>query len=211
MTPQTQDPDALAERLARLERQFRLLKWGTIAGLALVVAWMVWLPANPPAAAPKAPSQDLDVQTVVLRDAAGNKRAVLAMLPLGPGLSLLDPDGQPRAVLAVGAEGPYLHLFDEDHKLRLALSAADRGANLSFYDDRGTPGAWMLLARGIPSLGLQGKSWSTLELHSVGDGVGLTMGSRKGPRTSRASLEFQGGWPSLQLLSEEGKTRTYRP
>jgi hypothetical protein len=210
MSVQYQDPDRLIQRLESLERRYRQVKWSGLVALTTLVVWLAFL-NSPPGGGPEAPSHDLEVRSVVLRDEDGNQRATLTMLDSGPGLSLYGPQGETQAVLAVGEQGPYLHLFDQNRKLRLALTAAERGANISLYDERGTPGAWMLLARGIPSLGLQGKSWSTLELHSVGEGVGLTMGARKGPRSSQASLEFQGGWPSLHLLSEEGKSRTYRP
>jgi len=152
-------------RIARLERQNRMLKRGALAVLVSVAALFVASlglmgqattqkkapapraakPASAPAAAPAAPPPvvlpaNIEAQSFTLKDANGHARAELYMDGEGPSLKLLDPSGASLVSLSlrdVAPGGPFLLLSDPQHHAGVSISVAQgEGSQLSLIGER---------------------------------------------------------------------------
>ena len=147
------------QRLARLERANRRQK--RIGTLVVVVAAVVLLVAAVVLLSGQAKGknlQDLEVRSLTLKDKAGKRRALLAVVAdRSPTLALFDKDGKLRAQFRVGADGSpglFLHdkttmpraalildglfLHDKDSKTRAALTAGEDGSTgLVLFDKDG--------------------------------------------------------------------------
>jgi hypothetical protein len=78
------------------------------------------------------------VRRLVVTDAAGNARAVLAVSEIyGPMLGLLNVHGDVVALLSAPEDGPRLELFDGAATRRVLLGLED-GAELSLFGEAGT-------------------------------------------------------------------------
>src|SRR5574341_310730 len=98
MTVQEPDGQAIVGRLARLERAhrwWRRLSLLVLAGAAAVVLMGQAVPGR----------RDLEAQSFVLLDSAGNPQARLGMVAGGPALQLFGPGGHERAGLSVRQGG----------------------------------------------------------------------------------------------------------
>jgi hypothetical protein len=108
MTDPTLTVETLARRLAKVERENRLMRWaGGIVTLGLAAVLV---------GATKTPTE-LDVTKLTIRDANGKARGGLAIDKDGPMLSLFDTSGKPRIGLSALADGPALCLYDADLKV----------------------------------------------------------------------------------------------
>jgi hypothetical protein len=115
---------AVFERLEKLARQYRRLKWfgGLIIGLLGVIlatqAYVVFRPHAPGSA----------VQVMVVRDSKGNIRASLGKAGDKVGLDLWDAQGHRGATLGLGAAGPHgLAFYDQDQRVRAELNLEPDG------------------------------------------------------------------------------------
>jgi hypothetical protein len=102
------------ERLERLERANRQMRWGTCVLLALIAAAFGL-------GAIKG-DRSLDAEELIIRDKTGNERIRLAVDESGPYLRLLDTRGRPRALLLVQDAGSFLALQGGAEKSRVTLS-----------------------------------------------------------------------------------------
>ncbi len=131
MTSEIREQASLSRRLENLERENRRLKVVGSATL-LSVAGVLFLGAV--AASPKS----LEAERIVVRDAQGKARMVLAVGDEGPALTFMDQNGKLRAHLGVTKEGPALDLLDATEHPRAELMLADdHGPTLNFYDAKG--------------------------------------------------------------------------
>ena len=126
---------AVLERLEKLARQYRRLKWfgGLIIGLLGVVlatqAYVVFRPHSPGSA----------VQVLVVRDPKGNIRASLGNTGGKVELDLWDAQGRRGATLGLGAAGAHgLAFYDQDQRLRAELNLGPDGKpKFTLPDQRG--------------------------------------------------------------------------
>lgn len=124
--------DEVGRRLARVERQGRLLPWA--AGVMLVL-WLI-ITAGLGVVLHRTFWQDAVVtaQAITLKDLTGLTRVWLGVRDGEVGLELFDPTGKRRTALGVGTGGaPALVLFDGEERLRAQLGLApdgDPGLNL---------------------------------------------------------------------------------
>jgi hypothetical protein len=134
--PPGRDPNAaVADRVEKLARQYRRLKWfgALIMGLLGVIlaaqAYVLFWPQSP------APA----VQALVVRDPNGNIRASLGHTGGKVGLDLWDTQGRRRATLGLGAEGtPGLAFYDQDQRVRAELNLGPDGEpKFTLRDQRG--------------------------------------------------------------------------
>ena len=130
VTPDGEEPPgrdanaAVADRLEKLARQYRRLKWfgAFIMGLLGVIlatqAYVLFRPQSPGPA----------VQDLVARDPKGNIRASLGHTGDKAGLDLWDAQGRRRATLGLGADGaPALAFYDQDQRVRAELKLGPDG------------------------------------------------------------------------------------
>jgi hypothetical protein len=155
--PPAPDPDeslgrdadaAVSDRLEKLARQYRRLKWfgALILGLLGVIlatqASMLFRPQSPGSAGevlvvrePKGTAGE----DLVVRDPNGNIRASLGKTGDKVGLDLLDAQGRRRATLELGTDGaPGLAFYDQDQKIRAELNLGPDGEpKFTLRDQRG--------------------------------------------------------------------------
>jgi hypothetical protein len=133
--------EALAERLGRLERQNRRLKW--LAFTILVVATVAWLGIGSAgherqaSAAGVQPVRSVDAEVFRLVDSNGRLRASLFMGEGGPCLGFLDEAGKTRADLIVTKDGTAFFLRDANGTARVVMGATGAGQGFSLADARG--------------------------------------------------------------------------
>jgi len=170
----TLDETDLMERIERLERTVEHLKGAlqrATPGLQ--------------------PSRTLEAEQLVLRDAAGNRRAELGVYAEGRavGLRLFDQAGQTRSELAVNTDGsPILRLCDQAGKVRGGLGV--------------TPDGWPLLAL----FDQAEKSRAHLSVKSDGS-PDLNFRDEAGKRRYEVGLSPQGE-PLLALFDQAGEVRS---
>ena len=129
-TPDEEEPPgrdanaAVADRLEKLARQYRRLKWfgafimGLLGVILAIQAYVLFRPHSP----------DSAVQALVVRDPKGNIRASLGHTGGKVGLDLWDAQGCRRATLGLGAEGaPGLAFYDQDQRVRAELNLGPDG------------------------------------------------------------------------------------
>jgi hypothetical protein len=182
--------EALAARLAKLERQRRLL--GVAVAVSLGLAVLAFFLPNPVALADKVGKGDEKVvraQRVVVVDGKGTQRAVLGVddkwpgLEEGkrkekgpvspqPGLYLRDAKGKPRLALLTGEDDAVVQLLDADGKVAAVLATtSDRQTLLGFNDPKGvTRGLVGIAKEGKPLLILRGNG----ALLGINDMTGTT-------------------------------------
>ena len=125
MTSQLSSLDSVLDRLAAVEAQNRSIRRAGAVVLSLVGAVLIMAQARPP-------SQTVEAERLVLRDAMGMARIVLSS---GEGeggaasLTLSDANGNPRGMLVVLRNGvPGVALRDEQGRLRLVVQLDSGGA-----------------------------------------------------------------------------------
>jgi hypothetical protein len=126
---------AVGDRLEKLTRQYRRLKWfgALILGLlGVILATQAWVHFRPHSPGPAG-------EALVLRDPNGNILASLGKTGDKVGLDLLDAQGRRRATLGLGAEGaPGLLFYDQDQRVRAELNLGPDGEpTFTLRDQRG--------------------------------------------------------------------------
>jgi len=104
MAPELQELNAVLERLSRLEKQNRRLKWMGVTALAAASAIFLTGQAEP---APRT----VEAQKFVLKDAQGNVRGWMSTIGKGSELTLEDVNAQPMIRLIVSTDTSDVHLF----------------------------------------------------------------------------------------------------
>jgi hypothetical protein len=105
--------DALAERVARLERENRLWRWG--GGFAVIVGFVLLFGGAERADDPKA----FEAEQFIVRDRDGKERARLGLASDGaPALFLRSTDGHHRVILQASDQDDSgsLHLYGGDKR-----------------------------------------------------------------------------------------------
>ena len=126
MTSDTPNMLNIVERLEKVERQNRRMKQAGVAILVCCIAALVMGQASPN-------SRILDAEELIIRDKAGNIRAMLSVSEKGPSLYLSGAKGNPLVMLSVSEKGPSLYLSDANGKLRVSLSVSGKGPSLNLY------------------------------------------------------------------------------
>ena len=129
MAPEPQELNAVLERLSRLEKQNRRLKWMGVTALAAVSAIFFTGQAAPT-------PRTVEAQKFVLKDAQGNVRGWMSTIGKGSELTLGNVKAQPMIRLVVSTDSSDLHLF----------GGPKSGLNLSM--DSGNPDISMIAAQG---------------------------------------------------------------
>jgi hypothetical protein len=195
--------EELVQRVAVLERDNRRLRRLGVAALLVLGALGVLAQARPRlpvAAAAPAGAREVEVERLILRDAAGRLGATLGwQADRSPALTLYGADGRTaRVTLTVGADdAPGLALFDAAGRPRATLAlfraeaapagsgARDPSPALALYDATGRARA---------------------ALTAAGDAARLDLADRTGE--PRAVLRARAdGEPALELRDGEGRPR----
>lgn len=115
--------DALAERVARLERENRRLRWGGLVAFGCLTLVVIFAGADA--------GKVIEAEKVILRDGKGQMRALFEVKPSGePGLSLFDDKGKTGIDMGIDPQiGPRLSLDDAVGKTTLHLSVNKFGAS----------------------------------------------------------------------------------
>lgn len=98
MTPTTSQLEIILDRLAKVERQNRRLRWIVAAGFLLPAAVLLWTEMRT--------ERRVEAREFVLRDSSGAVRARLAVRDGQPRLVLFDSQGAWRAALASSQSAP---------------------------------------------------------------------------------------------------------
>jgi hypothetical protein len=117
----------------------------------------------------------VEAQSFVLRDGSGKGRAILTLLPDGPGLLLLNEREQVQAMLWLDRQGTYLS-FRSEKKPELMLRVQGDVPELAFYDAQGTASAALRLLPDGPRLELwdrQGKRRADIAVDERGPALTL--------------------------------------
>ena len=125
--------ESLARRLARLERENRWLKrLGTVLAVAAAAGGLMGQ-VQPTAGT-------VESQRFVVKDAAGQPRAVLGATADGSIFELYDKDGDRRAAMGIATDGSAtLSLMTKGDKGGVWISARPYGwSNLQVFDRGGT-------------------------------------------------------------------------
>lgn len=130
MTGDGEALSAVSERLQRVERHNRSLKWGMAVAVLLALASMVVSVGET-----SSRSHVIAAERFDLVNEDGRVLASLRMFD-GPGLWLYDSEGRGRARLALAhTHEPFLVFFDADGSIRAALSTVPGGKPyLGLYD-----------------------------------------------------------------------------
>lgn len=128
------DSGDLKLRIENLERRMRIVVRTGFLSLGCVILMSIM-------GLTSAPERTLVAEKFILRDSAGNKRAVLDVEGNGPSLALYDEKDRVRAALSVGPDGtPLLALADSKGEARIHLSLAVGNAPyLEFYNGDAKP------------------------------------------------------------------------
>lgn len=146
---------AIIERLNRLERQNRRLKWGCFAVLGALSTIIVMGQAAP---SPRI----IEAQKFVLKDANGSIRGWLGVIGKGSELTLGNTNAQPMMGLMVSTDASDLHFFGSHNSgMTLGVNSSDPSISMVGGDGRGEAG--ITIAKDGPGLTLQdGKGFSTV-------------------------------------------------
>jgi hypothetical protein len=141
MTMPNSEWEALALRVAQLERQSRRGKYLLVLCVGLGVAWFgtsQW-PRGPEAQAapPGARSSTVTAEQFVLVDDQGRPRARLAGGANGPALRLLDQAGHTRGAIGLDHDRPFSRFYDDKGHPRIDLSQRAEGSFLMLHDEAG--------------------------------------------------------------------------
>jgi hypothetical protein len=191
--------DPIISRIERLERENRILKGGALVCFVAIgsIALMGQTPrktARPPAAIPAPPPtqttlpKNIEAESFILKDSAGQARAELSMGGTGPSFRLLDKGGSALVTLSLNDSapgGPFLLLSDPQHHAGLSMGVLEgAGSQLTLTGERPD----IMAHIGVASDG------TTLEL-SDRDGFSTSIGNSVQPtksgqikKTSAASI-----------------------
>src|SRR2546425_1180996 len=191
MTSQLSSLDSVLDRLATVEAQNRSIRRAGAVVLSLVGAVLIMAQARPP-------SQTVEAERLVLRDAMGMARIVLSS---GEGeggaasLTLSDANGNPRGMLVVLRDGVAgVALRDQRGRLRLHAPRSVR------------PGRQ---TRRRPAV----QHPSDARNDGCGESVGLVAGAARQERQNRVSgaINEEPPIPRGLVLNSGGRTRTDDP
>ena len=218
MTSQLSSLDSVLDRLATVEAENRSIRRAGAVVLSLVGAVLIMAQARPP-------SQTVEAERLVLRDAMGmasreggaasltlsdangNPRGMLVVLRDGvAGVALRDQRGRLRLVVQLDSGGaPSLRLLGTDAKARAELSFREGAAALVFKDSAGADRLVLdQTPQGGPHLSLLG---------ALGDaGAGLSLTANGSPLVglyhgrARTSLRLDDdGSTHLDLYDQDGR------
>jgi hypothetical protein len=155
MVPEPQELNAVLERLSRLEKQNRRLKWISAAALAAVSFILLTGQAAPT-------PRTVEAQKFVLKDAQGNVRGWMSTIGKGSELTLGNVNAQPMIRLVVSTDSSDLHLFGGP-KSGLNLSVDSGNPDISMIAAEGNGEARIAFSEHGPSFTLQdAKGFSTI-------------------------------------------------
>jgi hypothetical protein len=125
------EQQALARRVARLERQNRSLK--------VVASLVVLATAATLCMGVGAPRKTLETELLLVKDANGTTRMILGMADDGPAIAMLDAKGKLRANIGVTENGPELDFLDASETPRIQMAIDGKQVpRLNLLDHRGT-------------------------------------------------------------------------
>jgi len=161
MAPESQQLNAVLERLSRLEKRSRRLKWMGVTALATVSAIFLTGQAAPT-------PRTVEAQKFVLRDAQGNVRGWMGTIGKGSELTLGNVNTQPMIRLVVSTDSSDLHLFGGP-KSGVNLSMDSGNPDISIIAAEGDGEARIALSEYGPSFTLQDakdsqRSWAPRRL-----------------------------------------------
>jgi hypothetical protein len=202
--------DLILARIARLERQNRMLKRGALAFLISVASLFIAslglmgqtqrkppapraakpVPAPTAPAPPPAPAlpKNIEAESFVLKDASGRVRAELSMGGDGPSFKLRDQSGTALVTLSLrdaSPGGPLLLLSDPQHRAGLSMSVVEgEGSQLSLIGERADIQAHIGVTPDGSALELSDKDGFTT---SIGSGIQPAKNGQP-KKTSAASI-----------------------
>jgi hypothetical protein len=196
--------DSLLRRIERLEGQARRRRWlGTLGVLLVAAGWfLVPSPENAVHADANRKHRVVEAEKFVLRDAAGRRRAELALDEERPLLALFDAEDRVRCRLLVDAAGAGLAFYDEQERTRIALGQVkEEGAQLALFDGAEQANIGLKLNQDGAALLLtdeQGKPRASLTVNEQGSALGL----RDEHGTMRAVARVQGDTAAFAARGE---------
>ena len=207
----------LEERIDRLERANRRIKWWGIAGfVALISVGFLALVALGLASEPFVPlnQEVVRARAVHIEDEMGIVRATLAVTPKGPSLKFFNAEGQSRTVLGLISDLPVLNLYDVEGTVRASLMVSPDGPALGFLDSEGSTRSLLSLGQSLVFYDAEGAARASLGLGPRGPGLGLsdTEGRLRallalpGVEGGDLSLQDQVPGPALVFIDEEENT-----
>jgi hypothetical protein len=182
--------EAIAGRIAHLEREVRLWKRGAAAMLAMLGVLVVLGSANGTgkARASGSDAKELTVSKLTVVDEQGKPRITLADPNGVPEMRFMDEHGRDRAYLMVSSDGASFRLLDTNQNIRTSLGFSDFGEHTSYlmlWNERDSEARATLIVDSNSST--------------------LSLPDRQG--TPRAVLSARKDGLSLKLSDEHGNAR----
>lgn len=199
MADQISDLQTVARRLKALEKENRKFKRAVFL-LLLLVGTLVLMGQGKPNA------RTVEVEKFVLRNRAGEMRALFAVEDDAAVLQLYDAGLNPRTKITVSKFGPSVSLYDSESKVRAVLGVADAGPSFKLYDSEENPGFFVGLDKSGPRLifpDASGKKLAWLGVNGDGPGFFLYDTNEKG----RAGMWIAKDSPVLVLSDANEKPR----
>lgn len=191
----------LTARLARVERQARLLKRALVAvvvPLGVVLLAGAWAQDRP---------GRVEVRELILRDADGKARGLLGMTDDGPQFSLFGADAKPQLVMALNRFGSGVTLNDAEGRPRMGMAVLPNGSTeLTLTDSAGRPRAQLLVQDDVPRLNLLDPQGNARAVVLAADEfAGLAFFDDGGNRRVLLASDVRG--PAISLTDRQGKLR----
>ncbi|MGH9745090.1 MAG: hypothetical protein ACRD59_03125 [Candidatus Acidiferrales bacterium] len=146
---------AIHDRIVKLERENRKLRWSALI-LLLMVSGVILMGQAKPAA------RIVEAQKFVLKDENGKVRAWMGLYGTGSELMLGNDSAQPMMRLIVSTDAGNLHFYGS-HKGGMTLAVDSGDPSLSIVDADGNGGAAIAFSKDGPGLTLvDGKGFSAV-------------------------------------------------
>lgn len=199
--PNSSELGHLAERVARLEKENRLVKRiGLFMALLTVCVTVA-------AAQERASVRTVEAEHFVLKDVNGRVRADLGMDKNGVRLLLNDENEKVRLNAAVFSEGPGIALFDENGAVRYTVSHSSRGPSMVFNDENQKPRAVMRLFKEGPGLAFIDEKEIDRLVLSYTKGNGASMDMFEAGKQLLLALRARNGVNGLAIFDDTGRPR----
>ena len=181
------DRDTILQRVAKLERDNRILKLGAIGITALAAcAFLMGFGAGDGGNNAQGRFEQIDSRHIVLRDTDGQMRAWLGIAEGGPRLIFFDQQGQQRLGVGMSRDGePALGVFDGGENPRVVMGMVEGWPGLVFRDPSGKK-RMAVYSR---------EEWGSLFFYDRYE-------------TKRTGLGLYGDAATLNLCDDRGKDRT---
>lgn len=156
MPTQSRDLDRIRERLEILESLARRLERIALSLAVLgAVVFVAWIASARPALSGKPQTHTVETSRLVLKDASGSVRAILATDADATYLEFKDTAGRKRIELRLSEAGPFLSLDEAEGVGGVELSTIGGVAEVHLSGD-GESHAWLRVPReGPPALSLE--------------------------------------------------------